>query len=148
MLISYVLTLASPQDTKFAELNAEPVVPNNFPEWETVMNMWGGKMLDAINVVVEMASLGMKLEKHAFRRRIQHAPHLLAPTGSNFNVFNTLNTVLAGYHYDLNLLTIHGKSRFPGLYIWLRDGTRKAVKIPDGCLLVQVKCSLLYWKQS
>jgi hypothetical protein len=41
---------------------------------------------------------------------------------------------------DLNLLTIHGKSRFPGLYIWLRDGTRTAVKIPDGCLLVQVPC--------
>lgn len=28
------------------------------------------------------------------------------------------------YHYDLNFMTIHGKSRFPGLYIWLRDGKK------------------------
>ena len=25
---------------------------------------------------------------------------------------------MAGYHYDLNFLTIHGKSNFPGLNIW------------------------------
>lgn len=38
---------------------------------------------------------------------------------------------------DLNFLTIHGRSRFPGLYIWLRDGRRAAVKVPEQCLLVQ-----------
>lgn len=41
------------------------------------------------------------------------------------------------YHSDLNFLTVHGKSRFPGLYIWLRNGSRVAVRIPEGCLLVQ-----------
>lgn len=126
-----------PADTKFSELNAEPVIPKSFPEWEFVMNMWGHKMLDAISDLVEMVALGFGLEKDAFRKRIAYGPHLLAPTGSNFNVHNKLNDVLAGYHYDLNLLTIHGKSRFPGLFIWLRDGTRTPVKIPDGCLLVQ-----------
>ena len=45
--------------------------------------------------------------------------------------------MFAGYHYDLNVMTIHGKSRFPGLFIWLRDGTRVPVKVPDGCLLLQ-----------
>lgn len=50
----------------------------------------------------------------------------------------TLGTVLAGFHYDLNFMTIHGKSRFPGLYVWTRTGHKKAVRIPDGCLLVQV----------
>lgn len=45
--------------------------------------------------------------------------------------------VLAGLHYDLNFMTIHGKSRFPGLYVWTRAGKKMAVKIPDGCLLVQ-----------
>jgi len=39
-------------------------------------------------------------------------------------------TILAGYHYDLCALTIHGRSRYPGLYIWTRDGSKKAVKIP------------------
>ena len=28
----------------------------------------------------------------------------------------------AGLHTDLNLLTIHSKSQFPALYIWLKDG--------------------------
>jgi isopenicillin N synthase-like dioxygenase len=40
---------------------------------------------------------------------------------------------------DLNFLTIHGKSRFPGLFIWLRDGRRVSVVVPDGCLLIQVR---------
>jgi isopenicillin N synthase-like dioxygenase len=46
-------------------------------------------------------------------------------------------TILAGFHYDLNFLTIHGKSRFPGLLIWTRNGEKMAVSVPDGCLLVQ-----------
>lgn len=133
-----------PKNTKFTELNAEPVIPQNFPEWEATMNMWGGKMLDAISDLVEMAAIGLGLEKDALTTRIQNAPHLLAPTGSNFARFNQLNDVLAGYHYDLNLLTIHGKSRFPGLYVWLRDGTRTPVKIPDGCLLVQAGKQIEY----
>jgi hypothetical protein len=56
---------------------------------------------------------------------MQYGPHLLAPTGSDLHVhkYGKKGTVLAGYHYDLNFLTIHGKSRFPGLNIWLRDGT-------------------------
>ena len=29
------------------------------------------------------------------------------------------------------------RHRFPGLYIWLRNGKKHAVKIPDGCLLLQ-----------
>ena len=50
--------------------------------------------------------------------------------------------VFAGYHYDLNFLTIHGKARFPGLHVWLRDGRRVPVKVPDGCLLLQVPPSV------
>jgi hypothetical protein len=40
---------------------------------------------------------------------------------------------------DLNWMTIHGKSRFPGLFIWLRDGRRVPVAVPDGCLLLQAR---------
>ena len=36
-------------------------------------------------------------------------------------------------------MTIHGKSRFPGLYIWTRDGQKLPVRVPDGCLLLQVR---------
>jgi isopenicillin N synthase-like dioxygenase len=41
------------------------------------------------------------------------------------------------FHYDLNFLTIHGRSRFPGLHVWLADGRRIPVRIPQGCLLLQ-----------
>ena len=49
------------------------------------------------------------------------------------------DTILAGFHTDLNFLTIHGRSRYPGLHIWARNtGRRIPVKIPEGRhLLVQ-----------
>ena len=52
------------------------------------------------------------------------------------------DTILAGFHTDLNFLTIHGRSRYPGLNIWARNtGKRISVKFPstgDGnYLLVQ-----------
>ncbi len=68
---------------------------------------------------------------------MQHGPHLLAPTGSNYTKHNSQGTVLAGFHYDLNFLTIHGKSRFPGLFIWTREMHKMPVRVPDGCLLLQ-----------
>jgi isopenicillin N synthase-like dioxygenase len=37
----------------------------------------------------------------------------------------------------LNFLTIHDRSRFPGLFVWTREGKRLAVKVPPGCVLVQ-----------
>jgi isopenicillin N synthase-like dioxygenase len=44
----------------------------------------------------------------------------------------------------LNFITIHGKSKYPGLYIWLRNGEKRPVKIPDGCLLIQAAKQLEY----
>ncbi len=66
-------------------------------------------------------------------------PHLLAPTASDLVKYGQMNTILAGFHTDLNFLTIHGRSRYPGLHIWARNtGKRIAVKIPQGnFLLVQ-----------
>lgn len=32
------------------ELNAEPVIPDSFPEWVDVMNGWGHKMIAAVEV--------------------------------------------------------------------------------------------------
>jgi isopenicillin N synthase-like dioxygenase len=63
----------------------------------------------------------------------------LAPTASDLVKFGKKDTILAGFHSDLNFLTIHGRSRFPGLHIWARNtGRRIAVSIPPGnYLLVQ-----------
>ena len=100
------------------------------------MNKWGNMMVEACYTAAEMAAVGLGVEKDLFSSRMKLGPHLLAPTGSDLTK-NDTGAVFAGVHYDLNFLTIHGKSRFPGLYVWLNDGTKKAVKIPEGCLLLQ-----------
>lgn len=133
-----------PPTTNFPQLNAEPVIPKDFPQWGDVMNTWGSKLLAAVEEVAEMAALGFGVPPDTFRSRMQYAPHLLAPTASNFNKFGTKGTVLAGFHYDLNAITIHGRSRYPGLYVWTRDGQKKAVKIPAGCLLAQAGKQMEY----
>lgn len=133
-----------PEKTAFSELNHEQVIPEEFPEWSTVMNEWGLKMIDAVTTIAEMAAHGFHMPDDAFASRMINGPHLLAPTGSDFNKFGDKNTVLAGYHTDLNFLTIHGKSRFPGLRIWSRKGQRMTVMIPDGCLLVQAGQQIEY----
>lgn len=69
------------------------------------------------------------------------SPHLLAPTASDLQTYGTKDTVLAGFHTDLNFLTIHGRSRYPGLNIWARNtGKRIPVVFPikGKYLLVQV----------
>jgi len=126
-----------PENTKFPELNAKPVIPESFPEWTTVMDKWGALMMQSVQSVAEMVAIGLDLPSNTFLDILNGGPHLLAPTGSDLGANHQLDTIFAGFHYDLNFLTIHGKSRFPGLYIWLRDGTRVLVKVPDGCLLLQ-----------
>lgn len=126
-----------PSSTQFAELNADPVVPSGFPEWAAVMDGWGFKMIAAVEAVAQMAALGFSLQRDSFTALMDKGPHLLAPTGSDLAAHGRPGAVFAGYHYDLNFLTIHGRSRFPGLHIWLRDGRKVQVSVPDGCLLVQ-----------
>lgn len=62
--------------------------------------------------------MGLNLPPDAFTSRMVNGPHLLAPTGTDLDRHGTLGTVFAGYHFDLNFLTIHGQSRFPGLFVW------------------------------
>jgi len=106
------------------------------------MNGWGTAMLDAISTASSMLAIGLGWPANTITDKLIYGPHLLAPTASNLIKFGNKGDILAGFHYDLNFLTIHGKSRFPGLYIWLRDGTKMLVKVPDGCLLIQAGIQL------
>jgi len=127
-----------PKDTTFPEQNAAPVIPDAFnTEWAQVLDQWGELMLSSVSSVAEMLSVGLGWPKNTLPNLMHHGPHLLAPTGSDLSRHNKMDTVFAGFHYDFNLLTIHGKSKFPGLFIWLRDGSRIQVRVPDGCLLLQ-----------
>ena len=93
-------------------------------------------MYDACFTAVQMAAVGMGLDEDSLTQRMQGGGHLLAPTGSDLQRYD-VGTTFAGFHYDLNFLTVHGKSRYPGLAIWLRNWKRVEVKIPQGCLLMQ-----------
>ncbi|CAA0808888.1 2-oxoglutarate (2OG) and Fe(II)-dependent oxygenase superfamily protein [Striga hermonthica] len=126
-----------PLVTRFKEQNSEPVIPEGFPEWKDTMDLWGYKMISALKAVAEMAAIGFGLQKDAFTSLMKQGSHLLSPTGSDLKRHGQIGTVFAGYHYDISFLTIHGRSRFPGLNIWLRNGQKMEVKVPVGCLLIQ-----------
>jgi len=84
------------------------VKPQGFPQWENVMNKWGEKMLGATETASKMIAVGMGLPENTFYEKMKYGGHLLAPTGSDLNKFDT-GAIFAGVHYDLNFLTIHGK---------------------------------------
>jgi len=112
------------------------VMPADFPDWEAKMNKWGNKLIEAVKVISEMAAVGMDIPKTSFSKHLDGGAHLLAPTGSDLEK-NDVGAIFAGFHYDIAFLTIHGKSRYPGLYAWLRNGQRLQVSVPKGCLLLQ-----------
>lgn len=124
--------------TAFPELNAAPVVPAAFADrWASVLDAWGGAMLASLETVARAASAGLGLDPDALPALMRGGPHLLAPTGANLAAHSTPGTVLAGWHADLNLLTVHGGCRYPGLRVWTRCGERLDVRVPPGCLLLQ-----------
>ncbi|KAJ1328963.1 salicylic acid 3-hydroxylase [Microdochium nivale] len=131
-----------PYETQFPTLNAPNVIPRAEhlrDRWTPVMEKWGTSMKSAVSGVAEMAAVGMGLPATTFSDAGKYGPHLLAPTASDLAKYGKQDTILAGFHTDLNFLTIHGRSRYPGLHIWARNTGRKiAVKIPEGnYLLVQ-----------
>lgn len=93
-------------------------------------------MMDGCNTVAEMAAIGLGLDRNIFTEMMKRGPHKLAPTGSDLERYK-VGTIFAGFHYDFNFLTIHGKSRYPGLFAWLRTGQKFSVAVPDGHLLLQ-----------
>ena len=126
-----------PCQTDFPQLHADPVIPENFPQWRRVMNNWGNLLLETAITVSEMCACGLDLPIDTFRSKMNYGPHLLAPTGSDLSRFGQVGTVLAAFHCDINFLTVHGRSRFAGLFIWTRQGQRSIVNVPRGCLLLQ-----------
>ncbi|KAL2150495.1 hypothetical protein VTH82DRAFT_7058 [Thermothelomyces myriococcoides] len=131
-----------PYKTNFPVLNAEnitPEAPHIKERWGPVMNQWGTAMKNAVEGLTQMAAVGLGLPADTFKDAGRYGPHLLAPTASDLQKYGKKDTILAGFHTDLNFLTIHGRSRYPGLNIWARNtGKRIPVKIPPGnYLLVQ-----------
>mmetsp|Transcript_414 Transcript_414/g.686 ORF Transcript_414/g.686 Transcript_414/m.686 type:complete len:359 (-) Transcript_414:282-1358(-) len=126
-----------PEQTEFKQLNVSNVIPKKIEGFETRMETWGNLIMSTVRTVSEMAAEGFGLERNSFTSLMENGPHLLAPTGSDLKKHGQKNKAFAAYHYDLNFLTIHGRSRFPGLFVWTRENKRLPVKMPKGCLLLQ-----------
>jgi isopenicillin N synthase-like dioxygenase len=131
-----------PYKTQFPTLGADnitPDAPHIRERWGPAMNQWGTSMKNAVEGLTQMAAVGLGLEADTFKDAGRYGSHLLAPTASDLAKYGQEGTILAGFHTDLNFLTIHGRSRYPGLHIWARNtGKRIPVKIPPGnYLLVQ-----------
>ncbi|KAL7948005.1 hypothetical protein V8C42DRAFT_316368 [Trichoderma barbatum] len=138
-----------PYETQFPGLNAENIIPEAAhlkERWEPTMDLWGSSMKNAVSKLSEMTALGLGLQADHFSSASRYGPHLLAPTASDLTKYGAKDTILAGFHTDLNFLTIHGRSRYPGLNIWARNtGSRIPVKIPPGnYLLVQAGKQIEY----
>jgi len=73
-----------------------PLLPA-FPQWSEVCDRWGRLMHDTVWTVAEMAAVGLGLPRDAITRRAHQGPHLLAPTGSDLNVYGKLGQIFAGY---------------------------------------------------
>ncbi|KAF9518504.1 hypothetical protein BS47DRAFT_1370999 [Hydnum rufescens UP504] len=140
---------ADPKCRFFWKMSTPPPYETKFPStladvWESRLETWGKSMKTAVEGVAEMTALGLGLDRASFTDAGKYGPHLLAPTASDLRKYGQKNTILAGFHTDLNFCehrasTIHGRSRYPGLHIWGRNsGNRIAVRVPPGrYLLVQ-----------
>lgn len=100
------------------------------------MDKWGYQMVDCVLIAAQMAAVGMGLPADTFSEQMKLGAHLLAPTGSDLSKYE-VGTTFAGFHYDLNFITIHGKSKYPGLSLWTREMKKIPAKVPQGCLLLQ-----------
>ncbi|BGP14733.1 hypothetical protein JCM10213_004327 [Rhodosporidiobolus nylandii] len=129
----------TPPRTDFPSLRMENVVPRAFAGiWQASMEEWGTQIKAAVEGVSEMLAVGLGLPKETFTEAGEYGSHLLAPTATDLRKYGRVGEIFAGFHTDLNFLTIHGRSRYPGLNIWARNsGKRIDVKLPKGCLLVQ-----------
>ncbi|KAI5481639.1 hypothetical protein MNV49_002865 [Pseudohyphozyma bogoriensis] len=126
-----------PAATNFPRLKMENVVPAAFPTWEKDMSSWGSQLKEAVQGVARMLGEGLGVGE-AIVQAGTYGPHLLAPTATNLDKYGKVGEIFAGFHTDIGFLSIHGKSRYPGLHVWARNtGKRIPVKIPPGHLLVQ-----------
>lgn len=138
----YMWRVGSKAEMNDNKILADNVVPDSIPGFGQRMDSFGTILQESCYTASEMIALGLGVPQNTFRSRMEGGTQLLGPTGSDLSKYNQVGDVLAGFHYDISFLTIHGKSRFPGLYIWLRTGEKVPVKVPQGCFLLQAAMQL------
>lgn len=130
-----------PKRSCWPKINIRAKVPERFREIAGPLNIWGQCMLMAARDILQIVAIGLGLAPNRLSRMLENGPHILGPTGSDFTDA-VLGRVLAGLHYDFNVVTVHGQTDIRALVCWTRDGRPFLVEVPDGCLLAQVGKSL------
>lgn len=100
------------------------------------MSTWGAHLKNCGEVIAEMTAIGLGLKKNALLEKIINGEFHLAPPGIDLSKTH-LGQVITSFHRDFDLLTIHGKARYSGLYAWLNTGEKFLVKVPNNHFLVQ-----------
>jgi isopenicillin N synthase-like dioxygenase len=99
------------------------------------MDKWGQSMKNAVADLTDMIEIGLDLPPGTFKEAGQYGAHVLIPNSTDLVKYGQKDTVLTRTHADVNFLTIHGRSRYPGLDIWLRNTghwQKIGVEIPPG----------------
>jgi isopenicillin N synthase-like dioxygenase len=106
---------ATPESTAFPTLAMDNVVPSAFAEtWENDMDSWGSQIKSSAEGVMRMLSIGLGLKEGALLECSQFGPHLLGPTSIDLSQSGQVGNIFAGFHTDLNFISLHGASRYPG----------------------------------
>ena len=111
------------------------VIPKEFPEWKHIFTTWGGFQKQCAFTVAEMVALGLGLEKHSIRETMEKGQLIASPPGVNLEKIKK-GDMMTSFHRDFDVLTIHGKTRFPGLLVWTKDGERFKPAVPDEHFLI------------
>ena len=117
-----------PAKSAFPEQNLEPVVPAAFPNGERPWTRGVPRCLPPSRRP-RSSSPSARPRALVTARADAQRPHLLAPTGSNLERYDQIGTIFAGWHTDLNFLTIHGSH-----FLTLRLTTRQEDSSVVGCL--------------
>ena len=79
--------------------------------------------------VAEMVAIGFGFQPNYFTNTILKGNYVLSSTAIDLEKVK-LGDIIIAFHRDFDLLTIHGKARFPGLFSWLNTGEKFMVQVP------------------
>ena len=87
----------TPKSSQFTEISGVHIIPSNIPQWESIMNEWGEKLLRAVEFTAQIVAWGLDLDPEVMKKLMEYGPHLLAPTGTKLHQGMKEGEVLAGY---------------------------------------------------
>lgn len=87
------------------------------------MDAWGYGLKRAGFAVAEMSALGLGLKPNSFTQKIDNGFYYLSPPALDLSKSKP-GDVISAFHRDFDVFTLHGKSRYNGLYAWLNTGEK------------------------